>query len=77
MAKHWLAIVMAMMLAGASAPPVEPRDRYRDVTASAGVFDGVDGKVHANWQVWCAAIGLSQSAQTSPFLQRADHRPRW
>ncbi len=51
MAKRWLAIVMAVMLAGASAPPVEPRTGSVTLLRPAAVFDGVDGKVHANWQV--------------------------
>lgn len=51
MAKHWLAIVMAMMLAGASEPPVDLATGTATLLRPAGVFDGVDGKVHASWQV--------------------------
>jgi imidazolonepropionase-like amidohydrolase len=51
MAKHWLTIVTAMMLAGASAPPVDPATGTPTLLRPAAVFDGVDGKVHANWQV--------------------------
>jgi len=51
MAKHWLAIVIAMMLARASAPPVDRVTGTVTLLRPAGVFDGVDGKVHANWQV--------------------------
>ncbi len=51
MAKRWLAILMALLLAGASAPPVEPATGTATLLRPAAVFDGVDGKVHANWQV--------------------------
>jgi imidazolonepropionase-like amidohydrolase len=51
MAKHWLTIVMAGMLVGASAPPVEPATGTATLLRPAAVFDGVDGAVHANWQV--------------------------
>lgn len=51
MAKRWLTIVMAVMLAGASAPPVERATGTATLLRPAAVFDGVDGKVHANWQV--------------------------
>jgi imidazolonepropionase-like amidohydrolase len=51
MAKHWMTIVMAGMLVGASAPPVEPATGTAMLLRPAAVFDGVDGTVHANWQV--------------------------
>lgn len=51
MAKCWLAIVMAMMLAGASAPPVEPTTGTATLLRPAAVFDGIDGKMHVGWQV--------------------------
>jgi imidazolonepropionase-like amidohydrolase len=51
MAKCWLAIVMAMMLAGASAPSVEPTTGTATLLRPAAVFDGIDGKMHVGWQV--------------------------
>ncbi len=51
MAKRWLAIMMAVMLAGASAPPVETAMSTATLLRPAAVFDGVDGKRHAGWQV--------------------------
>ena len=51
MAKRWLAIMMAVMLGGASAPPVETSMSTATLLRPAAVFDGVDGKMHAGWQV--------------------------
>lgn len=51
MAKRWLAIVMAVVLGGASAPPAEPATAIALLLRPAAVFDGVDGKMHAGWQV--------------------------
>ncbi|RZM10881.1 MAG: amidohydrolase family protein [Sphingomonas sp.] len=48
MAKRWLAITTALALGGATAPPPEPAPL---LLRPAAVFDGVDGKTHAGWQV--------------------------
>ena len=48
MAKRWLAITTALALGGATAPPPEPASL---LLRPAAVFDGVDGKTHAGWQV--------------------------
>lgn len=48
MAKRWLTMMATLMLGGAAVPPVEPTPI---LLRPAGVFDGVDGKVHAGWQV--------------------------
>jgi len=48
MAKRWLAITTALALGGATAPPTEPAPL---LLRPAAVFDGVDGKTHAGWQV--------------------------
>jgi imidazolonepropionase-like amidohydrolase len=43
-----LAILMALLLGGASVPPVDPPALLLRPTA---VFDGIDGKAHAGWEV--------------------------
>jgi len=48
MAKRWLAITTALALGGATAPPPEPAPL---LLRPAAVFDGVDGRTHAGWQV--------------------------
>jgi len=48
MAKRWLAITTALALGGATAPPPEAAPL---LLRPAAVFDGVDGKTHAGWQV--------------------------
>lgn len=52
MAMRWLTIVAMVMLCGAGDPPVRPAgEPVPLLLRPAGVFDGVDGKVHAGWQV--------------------------
>lgn len=46
MAKHWVTITVALALIGTSAPPEEPAAILLRPT---GVFDGLDGRVHAGW----------------------------
>ena len=48
MAKRWLAITTALALGGATAPLP---DAAPLLLRPAAVFDGVDGKTHAGWQV--------------------------
>ncbi len=48
MAKRWLAITTALALGGATVAPPEPQPL---LLRPAAVFDGVDGKTHADWQV--------------------------
>ncbi len=48
MAKRWLAITTALALGGATVAPPEPQLL---LLRPAAVFDGVDGKTHAGWQV--------------------------
>ena len=51
MAKRWLAIVMASILGGAGPPPEKPTADAALLLRPAAVFDGIDGKVHAGWEV--------------------------
>ncbi|WP_454280707.1 amidohydrolase family protein [Sphingomonas sp. Marseille-Q8236] len=48
MAMRWLTIMATLALGGASAPPP---DSSPILLRPAAIFDGVDGKVHAGWQV--------------------------
>lgn len=48
MAMHWLTVVAALMLGGATEPPSAPPAM---LLRPAAVFDGVDGVAHAGWQV--------------------------
>lgn len=45
---RWLLIAATLLLGGAAAPAVDPAPL---LLRPAGVFDGVDGQVHAGWQV--------------------------
>ena len=49
MAKRWLTVMGALLLGGATAPP--PVAPVPIVLRPAAVFDGVDGRTHAGWQV--------------------------
>jgi imidazolonepropionase-like amidohydrolase len=51
MAKRWLVVVMASILGGASPVPTEHTTAAALLLRPAAVFDGVDGKRHAGWQV--------------------------
>ncbi|MCT8002058.1 amidohydrolase family protein [Sphingomonas sanguinis] len=48
MAMRWLTIMATLALGGASAPPP---DSSSILLRPAAIFDGVDGRVHAGWQV--------------------------
>ena len=48
MTMRWLLIAATLLLGGAAAPAVDPAPL---LLRPAGVFDGVDGQVHAGWQV--------------------------
>lgn len=50
MTKRWLTVVAALLLGGATLPAAEPVPATY-LLRPAGVFDGVDGQVHAGWQV--------------------------
>lgn len=50
MTKRWLTVVAALLLGGATLPAAEPVPSTY-LLRPAGVFDGVDGQVHAGWQV--------------------------
>ncbi|WP_210358927.1 metal-dependent hydrolase family protein [Sphingomonas beigongshangi] len=50
MTKRWLTVVAALLLGGATLPAEEPVPATF-LLRPAGVFDGVDGQVHAGWQV--------------------------
>ncbi|MEP9400457.1 amidohydrolase family protein [Sphingomonas sp. VNH70] len=49
MAKRWWTIAAMLLLGGAQAPPTPEAAPL--LLRPSGVFDGVDGKVHAGWQV--------------------------
>ncbi|KTF69372.1 amidohydrolase family protein [Sphingomonas sp. HT-1] len=49
MAKHWLAILAALALGSAAA--AQTTDAPAILLKPAAVFDGIDGQVHAGWQV--------------------------
>lgn len=54
MTMRWLLIAATLLLGGATLPPadpVPPADPAPLLLRPAGVFDGVDGQVHAGWQV--------------------------
>jgi len=48
MTMRWLLTAATLLLGGATLPPAEPAPL---LLRPAGVFDAVDGKVHAGWQV--------------------------
>ncbi|WP_298810289.1 amidohydrolase family protein [uncultured Sphingomonas sp.] len=51
---RWLLIAATLLLGGATLPPADPvplADPAPLLLRPAGVFDGVDGQVHAGWQV--------------------------
>jgi imidazolonepropionase-like amidohydrolase len=63
MTMRWLWMAATLLLGGAAAPPSDPPAL---LLRPAGVFDGVDGQVHAGWQVLVrgeriAAVGPSLS----------------
>ncbi|RYY10123.1 MAG: amidohydrolase family protein, partial [Alphaproteobacteria bacterium] len=51
MAKRWLAIMMASLLGGAGPPPEKSATGAALLLRPGAVFDGIDGKVHAGWEV--------------------------
>lgn len=64
---RWLALVLAMLLGPASALPAAEAPKQAVLLKPARVFDGLDGKVHAGWQVLVegdriAAVGPNLSA---------------
>ena len=62
---RWLALLMAALIGPATAlPAAEPAPAGAILIKPAGVFDGMDGKVHPGWQVLVegdkiAAVGPS------------------
>ncbi len=64
---RWLAVVLAMLLGPAAALPAAQTPKQTILIKPARVFDGLDGKVHAGWQVLVegdriAAVGPNLSA---------------
>lgn len=64
---RWLAVVLAMLLGPAAALPAAETPKQVLLLKPARVFDGLDGKVHAGWQVLVegdriAAVGPNLSA---------------
>jgi len=64
---RWLALVLAMLLGPAAALPAAEVPKQAVLLKPARVFDGMDGKVHAGWQVLVegdriAAVGPNLSA---------------
>jgi imidazolonepropionase-like amidohydrolase len=64
---RWIALVLAMLLGPAVALPAAEQPRQTLLIKPARVFDGLDGKVHAGWQVLVegdriAAVGPNLSA---------------
>jgi imidazolonepropionase-like amidohydrolase len=64
---RWLALVLAMLLGPATALPAAEAPKHAVLLKPARVFDGVDGKTHAGWQVLVegeriAAVGPNLSA---------------
>jgi imidazolonepropionase-like amidohydrolase len=64
---RWLAVALALLLGPAAALPAAETPKQVLLLKPARVFDGVDGKVHAGWQVLVegdriAAVGPNLSA---------------
>jgi len=64
---RWVTLVLAMLLGPASALPAAEAPKQAVLLKPARVFDGLDGKVHAGWQVLVegdriAAVGPNLSA---------------
>ncbi|WP_066590064.1 metal-dependent hydrolase family protein [Sphingomonas pruni] len=64
---RWLALILAMLLGPAAALPAAEAPRQMVLLKPARVFDGMDGKAHAGWQVLVegdriAAVGPNLSA---------------
>src|SRR5437868_7343568 len=64
---RWLALVLAMLLGPAAALPAAEAPKQALLLKPARVFDGLDGKTHAGWQVLVegdriAAVGPNLSA---------------
>jgi imidazolonepropionase-like amidohydrolase len=64
---RWLALVLAMLLGPAAALPAAETPKQTVLLKPARVFDGLDGKTHAGWQVLVegdriAAVGPNLSA---------------
>jgi imidazolonepropionase-like amidohydrolase len=64
---RWLALLLAMLLGPAAALPAAETPKQTVLLKPARVFDGLDGKVHAGWQVLVegdriAAVGPNLSA---------------
>jgi len=64
---RWLALILAMLLGPAAALPAAEAPRQIVLLKPARVFDGMDGKTHAGWQVLVegdriAAVGPNLSA---------------
>ncbi|WP_296612388.1 amidohydrolase family protein [Sphingomonas sp.] len=64
---RWLALILAMLLGPAAALPAAEAPRQMVLLKPARVFDAIDGKTHAGWQVLVegdriAAVGPNLSA---------------
>jgi len=64
---RWVALVLAMLLGPAAALPAAEAPKQAVLLKPARVFDGLDGKTHAGWQVLVegdriAAVGPNLSA---------------
>lgn len=64
---RWLALILAMLLGPAAALPAAEAPKQTVLLKPARVFDGMDGKAHAGWQVLVegdriAAVGPNLSA---------------
>jgi imidazolonepropionase-like amidohydrolase len=64
---RWLAVVLALLLGPTAALPAAEQPRQITLIKPARVFDGLDGKTHAGWQVLVegdriAAVGPNLSA---------------
>lgn len=64
---RWLALILAMLLGPAAALPAAEAPKQIVLLKPARVFDGMDGKTHAGWQVLVegdriAAVGPNLSA---------------
>lgn len=64
---RWLALILAMLLGPAAALPAADAPKQMVLLKPARVFDGMDGKTHAGWQVLVegdriAAVGPDLSA---------------
>jgi imidazolonepropionase-like amidohydrolase len=56
---RWLALILAMLLGPAAALPAAEAPKQAVLLKPARVFDGMDGKAHAGWQVLVEGDGIA------------------